>query len=116
VQFRNLVIGIKRKLHRRDDEHAKKADAIFNAQRNSALKRSNYCCVFCGAKSLKFNEVHHLDDNHHNNSPENLVAICKLCHPYHHIGQACLDGKESGLNEGHIGSKNIALIRDHKNL
>jgi len=110
VQFRNLVIGIKRKLHRRQDNQAQKADAIFRAQRESALRRSNYRCVFCGAKS-ETNEVHHLDDNHHNNSPENLVAICKLCHPYHHIGQASSDGQEKGLNEGHIGAKNIALIR-----
>jgi len=111
VTFRNLVVGIKRKLHRRDDAQAKKADAIFQAVRGSALKKSNYRCVFCGAKSLHFSEVHHLDDNHHNNDLDNLAAVCKLCHPYHHIGQASLPGQDKGLGEGHIGAQNIALIR-----
>jgi len=111
VQFRNLVIGIKRKLHRYRDDQAKKADSVFRAQRGTALKRTDHACVFCGTRSLHLSEVHHLDDNHHNNSPENLVAVCKLCHPYHHIGQASSGGKENGLQEGHIGAKNTALIR-----
>lgn len=34
----------------------------------------------CHCKSTSDLEVHHIDFNHSNNSPENLVALCRECH------------------------------------
>jgi len=111
VTFPNLTIGVKRRLYRRDDVQSTKFDAVFQAVRGAVLKKNQYRCVFCGARSASASEVHHLDDNHRNNQLENLATVCKLCHPYHHIGQASLPGQEKGLGEGHIGADHIALIR-----
>lgn len=33
-------------------------------------------------------EVHHLDDDHANNIPDNLVTICPFCHGVFHCGNA----------------------------
>lgn len=31
-------------------------------------------------------EVHHLDDDHHNNEASNLLTLCPLCHTVFHVG------------------------------
>lgn len=36
-------------------------------------------CERCGAKGKSL-DVHHLDDNPRNNSPENLFTLCRRCH------------------------------------
>lgn len=106
-----LLVGIKRRMFRQNDKQAKEADAAFRAQRKGALERANYRCIFCGFKSQKSNEVHHLDNNHHNNDPKNLACVCKWCHPYHHIGEAARRPIPQGLEEGHLGPKATALFR-----
>ena len=112
--MRRLIIGIKRKVHRQKDGDAKiqQAEAALKSQRKGALEKSNYRCIYCGFRSLKYNEVHHLDDDHHNSTPENMACICKLCHPYHHVGEAARRGKPTGIEESHLGvQKAIGLIR-----
>lgn len=78
------VIGVKRQMFRMDDEHAHLADSAFQAVRESVLKRDNYSCRFCAFKASKFQEVHHFDNNHQNNDPNNLLTVCNLCHQVHH--------------------------------
>lgn len=39
-------------------------------------------CVICGEHNLV--EVHHLDGNHENNVPENLIPLCSTHHQYWH--------------------------------
>lgn len=39
-------------------------------------------CVVCGENKIV--AVHHLDENHHNNSPENLIPMCPTHHAYWH--------------------------------
>lgn len=39
-------------------------------------------CVICGEDRIV--EVHHLDENHSNNSPENLIPLCPTHHKYWH--------------------------------
>jgi len=39
-------------------------------------------CIICGENKIV--EVHHFDENHHNNSPENLVPLCPTHHQYYH--------------------------------
>ena len=105
-----LLVGIKRQMPRLKDERAKDADRVFNAVRPSVKEKQNNKCYHCGFIS-KDNEVHHLDDNHHNNDDKNMVVICRLCHPYHHVGEAA---RQSGLQaerDGHIPSKAVALMR-----
>lgn len=84
------VFGVKRKLWRKDDEHADVADARFTTVRTEVLQRDNYTCRFCGFKAAKYQEVHHLDDNHQNNDPQNLVTVCNLCHQVHHLGMCAM--------------------------
>ena len=80
------VLGVKRGVWRRDDEHALDADQAFGAIRDSVLKRDNFSCRYCCFKATKFQEVHHFDDNHSNNDPDNLLTTCNLCHQVHHLG------------------------------
>jgi len=84
------VFGVKRKLWRKDDEHADIADAKFTQVRAEVLQRDNYTCRFCGFKSAKYQEVHHLDDNHQNNIQDNLLTVCNLCHQVHHLGMCAM--------------------------
>ena len=39
-------------------------------------------CELCGA--IGYTEVHHKDHNPFNNSPDNLIRLCKSCHRYQH--------------------------------
>lgn len=80
------VPGVKRGVWRKDDEHAHLADAAFSAVRTEVLQRDNYTCRFCGFKAAKYQEVHHLDDNHQNNATQNLLTVCNLCHQVFHYG------------------------------
>lgn len=45
-------------------------------------------CVVCG--ELKIVSVHHYDEDHENNSPENLIPICPTHHFYAH-SKYCLE-------------------------
>lgn len=39
-------------------------------------------CYFCGKEETEscINDIHHKDGNHQNNSPENLMKLCRSCH------------------------------------
>ena len=39
-------------------------------------------CVVCQEENIV--EVHHLDENHHNNDPNNLIPLCPTHHQYWH--------------------------------
>jgi intracellular multiplication protein IcmJ len=86
------LLGVKRKLWRKDDEHADIADQAFDNIRADVLKRDGYACCFCHFKSSKYQEVHHIDDNHQNNTVNNLVTVCTLCHQVFHVGLAGMRG------------------------
>lgn len=84
-----IVLGAKRETwrmgeadHDRDDE--------FRAIRPKILQRDNYTCRFCGFRSLSYQEVHHLNDDHRDNRPDNLFTACPFCHMCFHIGYAGL--------------------------
>lgn len=51
-------------------------------------KRDNFSCRYCGFKSAKYQEVHHLNGDHRNHEPNNLMTVCNLCHQVHHLGMA----------------------------
>jgi len=73
-------------------------DLIYWSQRNSklydgmtsiALQKQNHSCGRCGMKLTSDEQVHlhHIDGNHDNNKPKNLIAIHESCHDYIHMGK-----------------------------
>ena len=71
------------------DPRRQRADAEFSAKRGGVLAKHNYTCQGCRYTSRESMhlDVHHVDDNHHNNDDANLVPACHTCHPYQHIGE-----------------------------
>lgn len=86
------ILGVKRKLWRRDDEHASPADLAFQSTRKAVLSRDDFTCFYCRFKAEKYQEVHHKDDDHKNNSEANLLTVCNLCHQVFHIGMCAMRG------------------------
>lgn len=73
-------------------------DIAYWSKRNSkqyddltsrALKRQNHTCGHCGLKCISEERVnlHHIDGNHNNWKPKNLVAIHESCHKHIHMGK-----------------------------
>jgi len=94
--MKNILLGVKRGKWRgsSDDPHDEPA---FLDARGKALARDGGCCHFCDWQDDKWMEGHHKDDDHANNSPDNIVTCCTWCHRCHHVGLA-------GINEmGFIG-------------
>jgi len=50
----------------------------FTKIRVEILKRDNYICQECGKKGK---EIHHIDYNRKNDAKNNLITLCKSCHP-----------------------------------
>ena len=78
-----LIPSVKRGAFRTDSIDT---DAEFKRVRKQILARDNHTCQYCGFKAKKFQEVHHLDDNHLNSASDNLLTCCVLCHMTNHIG------------------------------
>ena len=52
-----------------------------NNYRNIALNLYKHKCAVCGYdEDTRILEVHHIDENHNNNNPENLCLLCPNCH------------------------------------
>ncbi|CAJ6613691.1 Uncharacterised protein [Burkholderia pseudomallei] len=83
-----LVISAKRKVWRMYDHAGEDADKAFQQVRRAILDACGNECAFCQHTSSKFQEVHHADDDHANNSRENLFGTCPLCHQVFHLGLA----------------------------
>jgi intracellular multiplication protein IcmJ len=84
-----LVLGVKSRSWRKDYEAT---DRAFQDIRPRVLDRDRHTCRFCGFHALKWQHVHHLDDDHANNEMSNLVTICAYCHMNFHLGKAGQDG------------------------
>ena len=83
-----LVLSVKCENWRMNDKASDEADAEFQRVRKRALERDNYTCRFCGFRALKWQEVHHVNDDHADNRLDNLVTACSFCHSCQHIGLA----------------------------
>ena len=68
----------------RTGKHRKKNILTDNQGRAIARRMNNrilnkVACEKCGSMSKKL-DIHHKDSNTSNNSPENLMALCRSCH------------------------------------
>lgn len=84
-----LVLSAKREDWRMNDAASEDADMEFSTVRRKVRERDQNTCRFCGFRQPKpdyYIQVHHLDDDHHNNAMENLVTACMHCHAVQHIG------------------------------
>lgn len=62
--------------------HRKKS---FGGKYEEVLHRDNGKCVLCGNKKSII--VHHIDEDRSNNVVENLVTLCRRCHPKVHYSK-----------------------------
>jgi len=67
--------------------------ADFERKFGAILKRDRMTCAACGFQATRYQEVHHLNDDHEDNSDGNLTAICSFCHLSFHVGRAGLMGE-----------------------
>lgn len=86
--LRPIVLSAKRNSWRMLDSHADESDRRYHEVRPQVLERDDKTCGYCGFRAEKYQEVHHLDDNHGNNKLSNLVTACCLCHQCFHLGLA----------------------------
>lgn len=91
-----LRLGVKRRLSRRNDPREREARAAFEKTRLGIIDEDNSTCRGCGFASQRMDgdgapaggmEVHHLDDDHHNNKPSNLITLCPFCHMVFTLGR-----------------------------
>lgn len=96
-----LVLSVKTKKGRYEDENAAEADDAFASARMTVANRDKLRCQACTATTIiprgadrqtsevmGYLEIHHIDDDHHNNDPSNLIVLCPFCHATQHIGNA----------------------------
>ncbi len=102
----DLCVGVIRDAakYRTNSSTRLRADAEYQAVRPKVMENQGYRCQFCGHTSRK-NHCHHLDGDHNNNVPENMVAADTLCHAYHHLGQQASQDQFAHDNLG--GNKTI---------
>lgn len=107
-----LKLSAKLGAWRMHDEEVEKHNDDYQQIRNQVLRRDKFTCQFCNFKSASdvnenkrtllysgFLECHHLDDDHSNNVPSNVITACPFCHQVFHTG-----------NAGHRNAANIALM------
>jgi len=88
-----LVLSSRRATWAIDPDEQQQSEAELTRQRPRIFKRDRTACCACGFRSGKYQEIHHLNDDHTDHRPANLAAICPFCHGYFHIGRAGLTGE-----------------------
>lgn len=68
-------------LHGTQQDPDKKTHKIFQ----KVWDRDHNKCFYCGFQAKKWQEVHHLNEDHDDLSMDNLVTICPLCHQSFHL-------------------------------
>lgn len=92
MNLRPLELSAKAKTWRMSDRNFRQSDMEWSQLRSAVLQRDDYTCQFCAFRARKWQEIHHIDDDHNNNTMDNLVTACCFCHQVHHIGLAGMTG------------------------
>jgi intracellular multiplication protein IcmJ len=87
------VLRVKKSLWRREDPESGGKPTVPPDIRKLVIERDRGGCAHCGFAAEKWQEIHHLDDDHHNNDPNNLATLCPWCHGCHHVGFMGMSGK-----------------------
>ena len=97
---RDLILSASRKSWKMSSTHGTEFDRSYkdskgNPGKNKQIwdkvwERDKYKCYFCGFESRRHQEIHHLNDDHLDNSLDNLVTICPLCHQTFHLDVASI--------------------------
>lgn len=74
-----------------------------------ALKRDRGQCRYCGYKHSG-NRVHHVNNNHTDESEKNLATICSVCHASFHLGQIP-DGSAYVVYLPGLSRKSVSLLQ-----
>jgi 5-methylcytosine-specific restriction endonuclease McrA len=53
-------------------------------------------CEACGDRDAALLDIHHLDQNHEHNEPDNLQTLCSRCHDFWHTTNNCLNRFPAG--------------------
>ncbi len=77
---------------------SKRNSLLYDGATAKALRKQSHSCGQCGLKFLEEEkvELHHIDGNHNNWKPENLLAIHRSCHQYEHMGKSRKDQRFFG--------------------
>ncbi len=98
-----LTLSVKTKNWRQNDMESGEKNAEFQIVKPKVRERDNNSCKHCGFRLPKggyYMQVHHLNDDHGDQSLQNLVTTCMHCHAPHHIGLWGMDrgkGKEASI-------------------
>ena len=65
--------------------HFSESDTQNLALRKQILARDKNKCTDCNVVFVRHMEVRHLDDDHDNMAPGNLVCVCPFCHSRDHL-------------------------------
>jgi len=91
---KQLLLSASRKSWKMSSTHGTKYDRDFERKYKSVWeevwKRDDYTCHYCNFQSKEYQEIHHLNEDHDDNSKDNLVTICPLCHQCFHLDTASL--------------------------
>jgi RNA-directed DNA polymerase len=72
---------------------SKRNSVLYDGSTAKTLRRQNHSCGHCGLKFIDDEkiELHHIDGNHNNWKPKNLLAIHSSCHHYIHMSKGLKD-------------------------
>lgn len=96
MEFSNeLVLSASRNSWKMSSTHGTEFDRDYKDQKGNPGKlkdlwdkvweRDSFKCYYCNFQSKRHQEIHHLNEDHLNNSIDNLVTICPLCHQNFHL-------------------------------
>lgn len=68
-------------------------DKGWSEARKKRLEKDSYTCWYCGFKHKSYMEVHHIEGNWQDDSTDNLITLCPLCHSCLHIGLAGMQNR-----------------------
>ena len=62
-------------------------------ERGAVAPTATVTCQFCGQPTAGWQEPYHLNDDHADATPSNLVASCPLCHLPQHLNRPDIDSE-----------------------